>query len=655
MSASAGNLSVTITGIDRLSSVFQRISGSADKFGKRMSTVGDRLHRGLALDRLTRGAQGASRALSSIAPAIGVLTAAGTVAGLVRLTDGFATFGAQLGRDASRIRSSVGDLSELQGAARLAGSSAADLTSGMVGLGDALTDAVGGRDNPAAMYFNQMRIEMRGANGAARTALDVLPQVADEIARMGDPALQARVMAVLRLPASLLPFLQRGAAGIEEYRRRVAWLNPMHEAGARAARSFEEAFSGVRMASEGLGNTIAARLEPVLVPLLNRLTKWIAGEGKGFAATIGEIADSFAIWVKNGGLERLGTALGEIGSGIKSVVKWMGGWENAAIALGVVLTANMLAPLLKITGALAGIAAFRMPAWLLRALPLAFVGPAGGEDPEFSRQRNEEWLRNNPRDPNTPAPAAPAAPVLNQFFGSMGRIFDRAFSPRGGDRSVPASPTAPGAPIRPGSLAPGERPAGIPPNLQDPTQGVAAGLLSRFPGARITSGLRPQSNGSQHQHGSAIDLSLSGLSQAEREELVRTALSGQGEFAGVRGIGTYNATGDSLHVDTRSGPFAAWGPNRSRTSLGQTPDWFQRQVAERMARGDGPGVAAPAAPAGFPQPPAGSAAPAASAGGNSRMDVRITLAGPGSEGATITSRSDDGGVRIQRPSLGVAP
>lgn len=130
-------------------------------------------------------------------------------------------------------------------------------------------------------------------------------------------------------------------------------------------------------------------------------------------------------------------------------------------------------------------------------------------------------------------------------------------------------------------------------SLSDPSprggrDALEAAVTSAFPEARITSRDRPGSGGSQHNHGTAIDIDLRGMSEAQREALVRRALSGEGAFAEVRGIGTYNGTGDKLHLDLRQGGFTAWGPNRSRDSLSQTPGWFQAAVNERGARGDPP-------------------------------------------------------------------
>lgn len=109
-----------------------------------------------------------------------------------------------------------------------------------------------------------------------------------------------------------------------------------------------------------------------------------------------------------------------------------------------------------------------------------------------------------------------------------------------------------------------------------------------FPDLRITSGYRsPRYNasvggarGSQHMHNRAIDISLAGYSPQEQERIVRAFLADPR----VGGVGYY-PNSQSIHVDVRPGGRAAWGPNYSRTSLPQTPDWFQRAVAEWQGGG----------------------------------------------------------------------
>lgn len=110
-------------------------------------------------------------------------------------------------------------------------------------------------------------------------------------------------------------------------------------------------------------------------------------------------------------------------------------------------------------------------------------------------------------------------------------------------------------------------------------QAVADAILTAFPGAVMSSGVRHGDGSSQHDHGKAADFDFSALSPDDRKRAVAMLTSGQGAFANVGGIGTYDGTGALVHADVREGANMAWGPNRSRTSLPETPDWFQSMVA----------------------------------------------------------------------------
>lgn len=121
-----------------------------------------------------------------------------------------------------------------------------------------------------------------------------------------------------------------------------------------------------------------------------------------------------------------------------------------------------------------------------------------------------------------------------------------------------------------------------PPSAGAPQQARTSGeleqmLLARFPNLRVTSRDRsPEHNrkvggakGSQHLHGTAIDIGMSELTPQQRQEVAEYARS-----IGARGFGYYPKS-NSMHFDVRQGPEAFWGSNYSRSSLGQTPEWFQ--------------------------------------------------------------------------------
>jgi hypothetical protein len=71
---------------------------------------------------------------------------------------------------------------------------------------------------------------------------------------------------------------------------------------------------------------------------------------------------------------------------------------------------------------------------------------------------------------------------------------------------------------------------------------------------------------------------LSRLSVEERAALLSRITGGQGAYSAVGGLGTYDASGNRLHVDTRPGARQAWGPSYSADSLGRTPEWFRNSV-----------------------------------------------------------------------------
>jgi hypothetical protein len=94
---------------------------------------------------------------------------------------------------------------------------------------------------------------------------------------------------------------------------------------------------------------------------------------------------------------------------------------------------------------------------------------------------------------------------------------------------------------------------------------------------KVNSGVRDEEHnaavggakGSQHIHGNAMDIDLTGMPVEQRKELIR-ALSA----SGITGIGVYP---NSIHADI--GPRRAWGPSHGKSTI---PGWAQGVIAEHM-------------------------------------------------------------------------
>ncbi|MFH5923848.1 phage tail tip lysozyme [Roseomonas xinghualingensis] len=660
--ASAGALSVSITALDLFTKPLARMGGSVTAFGTKLDRLDRQMTRGLGLDRLSRGARSVAQNLAAIVPPLSALTAAGSIIGVYRLASGWAKAGAELGRLAYRARAGVTEMGSLQSAAQLAGSSAEDMAQGMVGLGDAVVDAVGGRDDTAAQYFRMLGISMRDASGRARSASEVLPDVADGLKRIGDPALQARVMSALRLPPGLLPYLREGRDGLEKYRREAERLGVTSEAGAVAARQFEEAQSRLSLAGQGLSNVISARLAPTLVPLMDRFTNWVVTQGPAIAGWLDGMAQRFAAWVDNGGLTRVGERLDAFGSGIEKVVGLMGGWENAAIALGAVLTLKLLSPLTSIVSTLGVLAAFRAPTWMLRLLGIGGGVPLvlgagwlglnrlgemrkerGTDDPEQQEERRRNFGARGQAGGFYDGPAvdpggADAPSIANRLRQGWLGLLDmgRAAHLRQQQRSMTRSFTSEEATAR-------QREAFERLLSHGWTEAQAAGVIANL---RHESG-----RGLDHQaigdNGRAY-----GIAQwhPDRQENFR-------RWAGksIRESSLQEQV-DFISYEMTQGAEQRAGAALRRQSTAAGSGQVVSQLYERPAGGFGEANArGETAQALLPQLRAGRAPAAAPDGGTARQSVDVRVRLEGNVPATVTTRTSDGQVRVERPALGATP
>lgn len=120
-------------------------------------------------------------------------------------------------------------------------------------------------------------------------------------------------------------------------------------------------------------------------------------------------------------------------------------------------------------------------------------------------------------------------------------------------------------------------------NLNPQLTALLEEFRRRYPDVAITSGYRsPEYNakvggakGSQHLGGNAFDFSVKGLDEGQQKEIAEF-LRGRG----ARGFGYYPSS-QSMHADLGSPRY--WGPNKSYTSLNQTPEWFQQFAGVRPA------------------------------------------------------------------------
>ena len=217
---------ITISAVDRATAVAKGVNASIGKITKPISDVkasvqafsketgldklGDRLVKvgGVASD--------AARRIGSIAPPLAAISAAGSVAGLAAMAHGWGRTATEISNTASVIDVTTDQLQKYRGAARLAGLSDTEMTSGLKSVGSAFEDAAAGRDTFIAGVLSSKGIGIhRMADGSVDT-IRALHDVSNAAARITNAQARQKFLDIFGL-GGLAPLLSKGGAAIDSY------------------------------------------------------------------------------------------------------------------------------------------------------------------------------------------------------------------------------------------------------------------------------------------------------------------------------------------------------------------------------------------------------------------------------------------------------
>ncbi|KTT24267.1 hypothetical protein SB14R_10510 [Pseudomonas oryzihabitans] len=362
----------TISAVDKATATVRKVNAAVDRLTApftRTATAFKGLGRELGFQKIGNDlkaigheAGSAARSIGAIVAPMAAITGLGTVAGIAALADNWAKLGRNIDNSARNIGVSTGQLQSFQGAAKLVGISTETTTSSLEALGTTMQDAQWGRNQGALLMLNKLGIGLKKTKTGANDVVGEYKAIADAIAKQANPQVQALIANSLGLGA-MLPFLREGSKGITEYEAQVERLGfVMDQQAIERSKGFARSLAGLDMALEGTKNTIGNELIPIFKPLVDQFTHWLAKNRELIATDVAGWAKGFATWVNNIDWKAVGQGLTDFIAGIKKTVDWLGGWENAAIAVAVVMNASLIVSVLSLGGHLlkagAGILSF---------------------------------------------------------------------------------------------------------------------------------------------------------------------------------------------------------------------------------------------------------------------------------------------------------
>jgi len=280
-----------------------------------------------ALMGVSRVSRMAIAGLTAMAPALGAITGAASVAGIARLATSWAEFGNRLGTTARSMGVAPARLARMQNAMRLAGGSAASATDAMQDLAQAQWKASHGLDPAAAGRFTALFRDSGTAIGGWRRLKpdELLDQVLRHLRAIPNPVARSAAAAEMFGGAldGLQPALQASNGEWEKYVRQAERAGLPTEKSIDAAKRLTNAITNATLSFEGLRNAIGEAAEPVLTPMLNATAQGL---------------QQLARWLRNGGWDKFTSDVRAGWHEIDTVIQRLGGWKSAArdaaIAMG---------------------------------------------------------------------------------------------------------------------------------------------------------------------------------------------------------------------------------------------------------------------------------------------------------------------------------
>lgn len=211
--------------------------------------------------------------------------------------------------------------SQLAYAAELSGISAEALSQSMARLNRNVSDAAAGTGE-AGRAFSALNLSARTADGALKSADQVMAEVADRFVVMQDGAEKAALaMAIFgKSGAQMIPMLNEGSARLRELRQEAVELGvSIDTKTGKAAEAFNDNLGRLQAATKGLANALMMELLPDLQAVTDAMVA-SAKEGGHLKNNIATIAD-----VIRGVALPVFQVLAVVGSDLAFMFRTMGG------------------------------------------------------------------------------------------------------------------------------------------------------------------------------------------------------------------------------------------------------------------------------------------------------------------------------------------
>lgn len=339
---------------------FKKLNGQFRQFRRSLTNV---------TDQVTEAGKKLALPITAAAAAVGF--------SLSTMMSKFLSVGDSIDKASVRVGVSAERLQKLRYAANLSGASTDILDKSLAKLNENIAKASAGKNEDLASLFRKLGISLKDANGKLRTAADVMPAFANAIQRNTDAGLRARMMiaAFGEEGLRLVPMLEGGADGLKAMEERADKLGiAMSGADVKAAADLGDRFSELGMVFDAFGNTLSAKLAPVLSPIINNLTEFIAKNKEAFSNRISQAVATFADKLQKIDFQRLADTCSAAFDAIGSFFDSIGGFETVLKVIAGLFAGKLVIAIANFIGSVMTLASsFWSLLLILKTVGIAFL------------------------------------------------------------------------------------------------------------------------------------------------------------------------------------------------------------------------------------------------------------------------------------------
>lgn len=309
--------------------------------------------------------------------------AAGVGFSVQQAVSNFASSGDALDKLSQRLGVSVEEFQRLSYAAESAGASPEALADAFKDLSKHIAEIANGKDTTSdvATLFKKLGIEAKDAAGNVRPVTEVFRELSDAIQRNEDPAIRVR-MAMAAMGGSglaLIPMMADGSAGLETMARRADELGiVMSEKDAKAAADLTGALTDMHMVIKAVGNSIGAKLSPLIISISERFTALAAANKDAFSDKVARVAGQFADAIGRIDFEGIASSVLTFADYALRAFNAVGGFNSVLYAMGAVMAGKTVMSVIALgSNLLTLMQTFGKLIPLARAVGIAMAGSLG--------------------------------------------------------------------------------------------------------------------------------------------------------------------------------------------------------------------------------------------------------------------------------------